>query len=183
MTNEINYLIIANAIEFYKSKGFEYCNVNWSAPVDILRITTPPRCRLYLLASNDSLVGSAEQSFLDLIINHNLKPGRYVAASPCFRDDADDELHSRYFFKIELIDFENPTIESLQEIIQICQKYFNTFLETEVIQTEEFNWDIVDKKNGIELGSYGLRSHDTIKWIYATGVAEPRLSKVISLNK
>lgn len=182
MINEINYLIIANAIEFYKSKGFEYCNVDWSAPVDILRITTPARCRLYLLASNDSLVGSAEQSFLHLIINKQLKPGRYVAASPCFRDDAEDDLHSRYFFKVELIDFENPTLESLNEIIQICQTYFNSYVETEVIQTEEFNWDIIDKKNKIELGSYGIRSHGTVKWIYATGVAEPRLSKVFSMR-
>ena len=30
--------------------------------------------------------------------------GRYVTASPCFRDDAPDELHKTWFFKVELID-------------------------------------------------------------------------------
>lgn len=180
MKNCINYNIITQAISYYQNTGFEYIDVDWTAPLNIVRITTPQRCRLYKLNNETSLVGSAEQSFLDLIINKKLKPSRYVAASPCFRDDENDDLHSNYFFKVELIDFENPTMQSLQEIIQTCKEFFELYLPVEVIQTEINNWDIVDAKYGIELGSYGIREYETVRWIYATGVAEPRLTTVLA---
>jgi hypothetical protein len=32
--------------------------------------------------------------------------------------------------------------------------------------------------NGIEIGSYGIRSCEYLEWIYATGLAEPRMSIV-----
>lgn len=32
-----------------------------------------------------------------------------------------------------------------------------------------------------ELGSYGIRECEYLKWIYATGCADPRLSKIINL--
>ncbi len=183
MRNNIDYIKIHAALEYYKFQGFKYLDVNWDCPTDIARITTPQNCRLYVLDKGQTLVGSAEQSFLDEIFNNNLSAGRYVSMSPCFRDDLIDDLHARYFFKVELIDFENPTIESLNEIISICQTFFNRYIETVVIQTEEFAYDIVTKNNNIELGSYGIRGTEYngkyVKWIYATGVAEPRLSKAM----
>jgi hypothetical protein len=41
------------------------------------------------------------------------------------------------------------------------------------------SFDLICK--GIELGSYGIRKYNNHKWIYATGVAEPRLSQVCKL--
>lgn len=182
MKNNIDYLKIHDALTYYTSNGFKYLDVNWDCPTEIARITTPQNCRLYVLDKGQTLVGSAEQSFLDEIFNNNLAPARYVSMSPCFRDDLIDELHSRYFFKIELIDFDNVNTESLFEIISICQTFFNKYIETEIIQTEEFAYDIVTKNN-IELGSYGIRGTNYngkyVTWIYATGLAEPRLSKAI----
>lgn len=32
---------------------------------------------------------------------------------------------------------------------------------------------------GIELGSYGIREHKYLKWVYGTGLAEPRFSNVL----
>ena len=34
--------------------------------------------------------------------------------------------------------------------------------------------------HGIELGSYGIRHCQFLNWIYGTGCAEPRLSKVMT---
>lgn len=186
MINCINYKIISDAIEYYQANGFQYIDVEWKAPVEIVKITTPPQCRLYKIDPDNSLVASAEQSFLDLIINHHLKPGKYVTATPCFRDDIIDEIHGQYFFKVELIDFEfidceEIDIDAFFNTLQIAQNFFEKYLKTEIIHLNGYNYDIVDAKNKIELGSYGIREYNNIVWIYATGVAEPRLS--ITLQK
>jgi hypothetical protein len=36
--------------------------------------------------------------------------------------------------------------------------------------------------NGFELGSYGVRQYHDITWIYGTGIAEPRFSKINSIT-
>jgi hypothetical protein len=33
------------------------------------------------------------------------------------------------------------------------------------------------RPNDIEIGSYGMREYENFKWIYGTGMAEPRFSK------
>ena len=38
----------------------------------------------------------------------------------------------------------------------------------------------IESCNGIELGSYGIREFAGFRWIYGTGVAEPRLSLCIA---
>jgi hypothetical protein len=183
----IDYFKINNALIYYTNQGFKYLDVKWDCPTEIARITTPQNCRLYILDKGQTLVGSAEQSFLDEIFNNNLKPGKYSALTPCFRDDMIDELHSRYFFKLELIDFENVTTVSLFEIIQTCLVFFKRYIDCEVIQISDESYDIVTSKNNIELGSYGIRNieynNKFLKMIYATGLAEPRLSKAIEKIK
>jgi len=37
--------------------------------------------------------------------------------------------------------------------------------------------DIVTVNSNIELGSYGIGSYENYKWVYGTGLAEPRLSQ------
>jgi hypothetical protein len=37
--------------------------------------------------------------------------------------------------------------------------------------------------NGIELGSYGIRSCDFLEWIYGTAIAEPRLTLAIKQHE
>ena len=187
MKNCIDYKIISSAIEYYQNSGFQYVDVEWKAPVDIVKITTPPQCRLYKIDPDKSLVASAEQSFLDMIINQHLKPGKYVAASPCFRDDIIDETHGQYFFKVELIDFEFAGIDSIDidafyNTLTIAQEFFNKYLPTKIIHLGGYNYDIVDVKNEIELGSYGIREYNNVVWIFATGVAEPRLSITMQMQ-
>jgi hypothetical protein len=51
----------------------------------------------------------------------------------------------------------------------------------EISKTQEVAWELQD---GRELGSYGIRramfAGRTLRWVYGTGVAEPRPSQVIA---
>ena len=51
----------------------------------------------------------------------------------------------------------------------------------EILKIQEEVWELQD---GLELGSYGIRPPQcagrTLRWVYGTGVAEPRLSQVIA---
>ena len=61
----------------------------------------------------------------------------------------------------------------------------NVFRDVEVEKVAAgdsiINYDIVSKIGHYELGSYGIRTCDYLKWIYGTGCAEPRLSRVLKL--
>lgn len=173
--NRIDYHLLVQAIDYYKSNGFKYLDLDWTIPESISSITKPADKKDYLI-ENKALVASAEQSFLDMIINSNLKKGKYCGLTPCFRDEeALDYIHQRYFMKVELIDTLNVNEKSLKKILGICLQFFNQKIRCDIVKTE-FGYDIIDSKNGIELGSYGIRKIEKIEWIFATGLAEPRFS-------
>jgi hypothetical protein len=149
------------------------------------------------LSERSYLVGSAEQSFIQMMLDGDLKPGCYMAVTPCWRDDELDELHQRYFMKVELIDY-MPYDSFLASPYMACmaEHFFNKIMGIEAkyawIQdgqrTEEFPNDLIGEQcdivhDGIELGSYGIRGFefDGRKhiWVYGTGCAEPRLSYVL----
>jgi hypothetical protein len=178
----INYKILSDALDYYQSKGFIYEDVDWVVSEEISNITKPEILKNFPLFDG-VLVASAEQSFLQKIYDKQLKAGSFVALTPCFRDEVSDYLHQKYFMKVELIETLDTTPQRMFEIIELCQNFFKQYVDTKIEQTGELMYDIVDSKNGIELGSYGIRSNPLVgTWIYATGVAEPRLSRVIKLQ-
>ena len=124
------------------------------------------------------LVASAEQGFIEKMIEGTLPLGRYMSASPCFRDDAIDEMHCREFFKVELIQTLDIDGNGLSEIIEEAFNLFSTMLPSiqhlEIVKTEQ-GFDL--ELGGIEIGSYGIREFGDFKWIYGTGLAEPRFSR------
>lgn len=178
----IDYSLIADAIEYYQDQGYELIDVPWTVPEHVLKITCKENHMFennkYL---NNYLVGSAEQSFLDLIKRNKLRFGKYCAVTPCFRNDEEDELHQKYFMKLELIHYANNwwTLNTnLEMMIHDAQTFFSLFTDVTVVKTSDErsqeSYDI--EHNGIELGSYGIRQHENIRWIYGTGIAEPRFS-------
>lgn len=182
--NRIDYHLLLQALDYYKSNGFKYLNLDWTVPKSISSITRPVDKKDYLIEGK-ALVASAEQSFLDLIINDNLPKGRYCGLTPCFRnEEALDYIHQQYFMKVELIDTIDVNEKYLKKIVNICLQFFNQKIRCEILKTD-FGYDIVDSKNKIELGSYGIRETITGKHIYATGLAEPRFSnaKKLILNR
>lgn len=180
MDTEINYLNIGQAISFYKRRGFKLIDVPWRVPMKIQRLTYP------LLSGEDEvkkMVGSAEQSFLWLDTEGKLGKDRYIACSPCFRkEDEYNELKRPYFMKVELYQNIHVDEANLQEMIDIAyecmykvssEEWWNDN-EYQVVKTPE-GFDI--EMNGIEVGSYGIRTLDSgFSWIYGTGIAEPRFS-------
>lgn len=175
----LDYRYIVDAQEFYLEHNFEPIAVPWIVGIDAYTSTLPERVEHYATLGG-FLVGSAEQSFIQLLTNGE-ELGRVQAATPCFRSEDHDELHSPYFFKLELLDNELPmTKESVFSVLDTAREFFERYLPTEVTDEGNSSWDIISKDNGIELGSYGIRSYKEHQWIYGTGVALPRLQQVLA---
>lgn len=182
--NNINWSRIAQVISIYQSMGYQYLEVPWIISDEATNITLPAGRQI--VRSNDgALVGSAEQSFIQLMLDGKLEPGQYVAATPCFRDDQVDELHQQYFFKVELIDYATSEFVNIQQNLNKMMTDAHILMrsigakEASLVRTAD-GFDI--ELNGIELGSYGYRKFKDNFWIYGTGLAEPRFTQALELK-
>ena len=181
--------LITFAETFYQSKGYKKIEAPWAIESEIMDITRPEG-RQGADLFGKKLVASAEQSYLQLIKEKELALGKYVTTTPCFRDDPEDLLHQHYFLKTELINVnfkDELDKKDLDLMVEEALQFFSFFLPVKKQQTK-IGFDIVDEKLGIELGSYGLRSHSfsddcQVQWVYGTGIALPRLSYVIEQVK
>lgn len=181
----INYQNLADSIRFYENEGYTRIEAPWLVPPCIDDITKPKEKQHYMLKHNDKcLVASGEQSFLYLYLKENLPLGKFQTITPCFRDERYDLYHEKYFIKNELINTIDVSDKSLEDMIESAMNFYRTIVpdrdKLNVVLTD-IGCDI--EYNGIELGSYGIRECNFIKWVYGTGCAEPRLSKIIEYNK
>jgi hypothetical protein len=168
----INYSRIARAIEFYQQEGYSYLEVPWTVDYVSVTQTAPINSKLFYL-KNKYLVASAEQSFISLIdhLDPNMK---YVACTPCFRDElAYDELHHLYFMKIEL--FSLRQIDHLSIAKKFFEKELGIYSDLLEEKQEELGTDLL--VSGIEVGSYYSREN----YSCGTGLAEPRFSQAIEI--
>lgn len=129
------------------------------------------------------LIGSAEQSFLQMCLDGNLSDGKYMALTSCFRDDPVDEFHRKFFHKIELMNLANinykqfkteDVVDLLKRVKYVLSRYTTNKLE--VVETKE-GYDLM--LNGLEIGSYGIRTYEDFNWVYGTGIAEPRFTQAV----
>lgn len=183
----INWHLFSKAITSYAHLGYQLIEVPWLVDQQAINVTLPPSATPFTVSGCgelNQLVGSAEQSFIYLALQGKLSPGKYMALTPCFRDDKEDELHHKYFMKLELIDInpEPSTVpgEELWSYDQVMQdaKYVLSHLTRKLIKIEKTKEGSDLTIDGIEIGSYGVRNHKNIIWVYGTGLAEPRFSKV-----
>lgn len=191
----INYKHISDSIQFYKTRGYEELEIPWLVETEINNSTMPEGNQGFQVVSQFGtqwLIGSGEQSLLQVIANGSVKigekPRKLMATTPCFREDPIDKLHSRHFLKTELMMVSTESLDSshLFEVVHDADAFFKQYTETAcVLQPDRTNGvncvDIVDESTGIELGSYGMAvfGDRQFYWIYGTGCAEPRLSTVI----
>jgi len=84
--------------------------------------------------------------------------------------------------KVELFEPLNTSKERFEEIVNWSLEFFSQYIYPMTLPKANNSLDIVSQLC-IELGSYGIREYNGKSWIYATGVAEPRLSKAIYLEK
>ena len=181
----INYKNLYDAEVFYSDKGFQRIEVPWTVTEYVDDITKPKDRTHYQLVHNKKcLIASGEQGFLYLYLKEYLPKGRFQTTTPCFRDEPYDLYHEKCFMKNELIITDEIGKDTLDFIIDSAMSFFKTKLEPnrlEVVPTMD-GFDINYKVGGVtpvELGSYGIRECEFLRWIYGTGCAEPRLSKLM----
>jgi hypothetical protein len=178
----IDYGILDRSVKHYEAAGFVRIEAPWAVTEAVSDITKPkdiPQC-FHLNHNGKVLVASAEQSFLYLAVKGFLPPGRFQAITPCFRFEPYDSLHSKCFMKNELIDTVEPTERVLHATIKDTVRFFSLFFPQEglrVIETGKLAFDIYYAE--VELGSYGIRECEFLKWVYGTGCAEPRLTATL----
>lgn len=185
--HKIDYYLVAFAEDYYRRRGFNLIDVPWLVSEAVSNLTKPNWKRNFWVKKK-VLVGSAEQSFIELFFDGKIKEGRYLATTPCFRDEQKvGWLHQNYFLKTELIEIGVVGEKELEELITTTKGFFSLFLKTKVVKTGLNSFDIVDVISGVELGSYGLSSLDndgtSMSYVYGTGCALPRLSTVIASQK
>lgn len=189
----INYNILNQSILHYEQKGFVRIEVPWWVGKEISDLTKPKDVNDYFLEVNQKvLVASGEQSFLYLANKGQLPKGKFQTTTPCFRNETIDLLHNKHFIKNELINTKNINKKELDLMLKIAYSFFNKYISKKYLSIEETeshlsetNFDIIANvgDNKYELGSYGIRKCEILHWIYGTGCAEPRLSKILDFIK
>lgn len=185
--HDINWSYLTKSLDHFRYNGFTPLEVPWLVSEKACRMTCPSFVRLQESQPGLYLVGSAEQSFLELELQNKLPKGRYVALTPCFRDEPVlDELHHRHFMKVELYITKGINDHTVDNLVDECVRNFSMLSryeknnanlpELQVVKTPD-GYDI--ELNGIEIGSYGLRSVDNLVWVYGTAMAEPRFSTAL----
>lgn len=179
----VNWHLLSEAVTFYAREGqFSLIDVPWAVPKEDVMITCPSEDAALTVPELGSLVGSAEQSFVSLSRRGQLKPGRWMAITPCFRKEPVlDDLHLPYFMKLELFDSSLSDRMPFLEMTYLAQRFFLEVGEApeellKIGKTEE-GTDLV--LNDIEIGSYGSREYENVSWNYGTGLAEPRFSTAL----
>jgi tRNA synthetases class II core domain (F) len=179
----IDWGILHRACLHYSSLGYQQKETPWVIPENYGK-TTKPHIDKSFVHNNDmfkkqahELVGSAEQGFIYLLLNNLLPKGKYFSVSPCFRVDNYDSTHLPWFMKLELLIYspENED-EYLKSILNDAFNFLNINSDNqcEIVSLEDGTYDI--NLNGLEIGSYGIRNIENIKYIYGTGIALPRFN-------
>lgn len=179
---------LSEAIDFYVGRGYTYIEVPWIVSPNATGATIPEGegRKATSLADGRDLVGSAEQGFVQMMMDGKLPAGKYVTLTPCFRDEPEiTALHRPHFMKVELIvipaDDVEPTQLDEHTIAQDAEDFF-VHCGLAVWQNEtQQGIDLMCYRifPQMELGSYGIRTHGSLRWVYGTGCAEPRTSQLL----
>lgn len=197
----MNYSNIADAVEFYRQRGYVYLeDVPWLVGHEAYYATKPAGAvdvQQTAAGRWDGFpVASAEQSFIQMMLDGQpIK--RAVAVTPCYRAEPRiDTLHRPYFVKAELINAQDVDEGHLVHMVHDACSFFERFFSVRVVAAQDpsggLTYDIVEKGTRYELGSYGIRRITVsvteggeyrgirkMEWIYGTACAEPRLSTAI----
>ena len=165
--------VVMEALSYYEGLGYELISV----PMVVDKCSsesTKPTDRKDLQHLSGVYVGSAEQSFIDMILKGDLKAGMYCAITPCYRDEPTlDGTHLNIFLKVELIAVHSCIPEVL---LGDAKEFFSRYITGVEDVATEAGSDL--EANGVELGSYGYRVVKGHLISYGTGLAEPRFSYV-----
>lgn len=188
MSKIIDYELLNKALKYYTKVGFKQIEVPWRVSGEAINSTFDSN--LSFKSDDKFLIGSSEQGFLELYLQNKLTSNQLMSVSPCFRNEIEDDLHQQEFMKLELIFFSNYEIGGTDTTYNIFKQFVISFIikklkiktsDIFILGTNESNSiyseDILI--NGIEYGSYGIRQFQDKYYIYGTGIALPRASKIL----
>jgi len=179
----VNWNILAKAMEHYGRSGYEVVEMPWFVPVETQMLTCPREDWIVKVEGHGGLVGSSEQSFIAADLKGELGKGKFVACTPCFRNEPYyDNLHRVGFMKVELYRNDIVTDDAVREMMEDAAS-FMCMMAGMVIGTEDTPQGQDLTIGGIEVGSYGKRSIPGLSWVYGTGVAEPRFSTAVRIAR
>jgi elongation factor P--beta-lysine ligase len=191
----IDYKLMSEAIDYYEEEGFKRIESPWLVSKSTSDITKPLGASSYIVKKDIEtkekvFVASGEQSFLYLINKGFLPPGKYQTVTPCLRNDEFDDTHTKYFMKLELINFSYYYEFNIQDVQDISYPALNFFkkqtlglfdqpVQTEICSVNGGNPNMDINFRDVEIGSYGSRKCSFCNWVYGTGLAEPRFSRLL----
>lgn len=177
----IHTTLILEAIQYYSKLGYQLLDVPQCVDFNISQHTKPEGVPELFHRGMKVYVASAEQSFLQLHKEGKLPNGKYMALTPCYRQESFlDDTHYSMFLKLEL--FELLCMDSFPMMCD-AHDFFRKYLppNSRYVPTKEAecSYDI-ETEDGVEVGSYGVRyTLDGTPYTYGTGIAEPRFSSLI----
>lgn len=179
---------LGNIIRLWQSAGAQYIDLPWTASQEAVAATRPPERapNTDIQTPFGFLVASGEQAFMDM--SSTLREKQiYIGWTPCFRHEPSfDATHHYYFLKAEAFVRCSPSQASLEvdRVRNIAMMGFETLLrlsntnaQLEFRQTAIDTYDI--ECNGIEVGSYGIRTYKGETYVFGTALAEPRWSEAL----
>lgn len=181
--NIVDYKLLSKAIKFFSHKGYTQVETPWRVSEEFINLTF--KSSEAFKSDDKFLVGSAEQGFLEMISDGILEYGRYMSVSPCFRNEKEDYYHQQEFIKLELIDIilvKNMFALNLMRdnVLKFITKHLKVKSSSiVVVSTNDDSTDFDILIDGIEYGSYGFRNIEEKVYIYGTGIALPRASKIL----
>lgn len=184
----IDYKLLAKAVKYFGKKGFTQIEVPWRVQKEAINSTFDSS--LSFKSDDKFLIGSAEQGIIQLILEDKIKGNQIMSVSPCFRNEKEDYYHQQEFMKLELmyLSYHEISAEDFQfnyirnTVIDFITKELRIKKEDIVIketnnESSVYSEDILI--NGVEYGSYGIRYFKNKYYIYGTGIALPRVSKIL----
>lgn len=181
----------AQAAHDWKSEGALWVDLPWQVPEDFTRATRPLFCHgKDVQTPHGTLLASGEQAFLWLDSQRLLPDICMVGWTPCFRDEAVlDGWHQYSFIKLEAylpIASDVDAEKALDRLACRARAHFERWSGQRIFRRNLADGSIDLELNEHEIGSYGVRSHPTIKgrrYAYGTVLAEPRFSMAMEASR
>ena len=181
LTSKIDADVLLKALLFYQSKGYVLSSCDYLVDEEAIMTTLVDNTRVVKKHLDKCYVGSAEQSYIQKLINNTkyntnktIIHGDFLFITPCHRDETIlDDTHFEIFLKVELIStYKNPIHDAIS--------FYETLGVTTTKVITEHGDDL--EINGIEVGSFGKRKFVNVEYFYGTGIAFPRFHAAVNIH-
>lgn len=170
--SDIDCSLLLEAMQYYTRLGYTPLSCPMLVDRDIIDMTLPEG-KIARECNGKYYVGSAEQSFYQMVKDGFRPEGKYMLITPCERDEVEDAYHFGIFLKVELVSNKASYQSILEDVLSF---YRHKRFDVKVVR-EGLGKDILI--GGIEVGSFGSRCYLGESISFGTGLALPRINQAI----